>query len=233
MISAHSSTVRSGSRPRPAVALAILVLTLLTACTGSPPVTRGEPAPGASDGASAQPTAGDPDPGEEEDLAKKRVAAGIADCPPSDAAVPPVAEGLPDLALDCLGGGTPVRLAGLRGTPMVINIWAQWCGPCRQEAPFLSSVAHQVEGRDDVQFLGVDFADPRPELAIDFARLSAWKYPQLVDPLSETKAPLGVAGIPATVFVAADGRIVHTHYAPFGSEEELTDAMAEHLGVTV
>ena len=41
----------------------------------------------------------------------------------------------------CLGGGREVRLAGLRGKPMMINVWAQWCGPCREEAPYLAEVA--------------------------------------------------------------------------------------------
>ena len=213
---------------RPAVLVLIALLSCLTACTGGAPVTRGEP--DRSSRSTAAPTT---EPTDTDDLAARKAEAGIADCPASDPEVAPVADGLPDLTLECLGGGTPVRLAGLRGTPMVINIWAQWCGPCRQEAPFLSAVAQQVEDRDDVDFLGIDFADPRPELAIDFAEVSAWKYPQVVDPLSETKPDLKVAGIPITVFVAADGRITHTHYAPFSSEEELKQAMAEHLQVTV
>lgn len=219
---------------RPALLVLIALLSCLTACSSGAPVTRGDPADSGST-ATSQPSAEEPDPSasDEDDLATRKAEAGIADCPASDPEVAPVADGLPDLTLECLGGGTAVRLAGLRGTPMVINVWAQWCGPCRQEAPFLSSVAHQVEDRDDVAFLGIDFADPRPELAIDFARVAAWQYPQLVDPLSETKPDLKVAGIPVTLFVAADGRITHTHYAPFGSEEELKQAMAEHLGVRV
>lgn len=220
---------------RPALLVLIVLLSCLTACSSGAPVTRGEPDPGNGPTTASEPSAGKsgPETSDEDDLAARKAEAGIVDCPASDPEVARVADGLPDLTLECLGGGTAVRLAGLRGTPMVINVWAQWCGPCRQEAPFLSSVAHQVEDRDDVAFLGIDFADPRPELAIDFARVAAWKYPQLVDPLSETKPDLKVAGIPATLFVAADGRITHTHYAPFASEEELKQVIAEHLGVTV
>lgn len=215
---------------RSAGVVLILVLGCLTACAGTGPVTRGEQSAGPGTSAPAPTATGSSDA---DDLATRKGEAQIADCPASDPEVAALPDGLPDLTLECLGGGTPVRLAGLRDTPLVINIWAQWCGPCRQEAPFLSSVAHQVEGREDVAFLGIDYADPRPELAIDFARVAAWKYPQLVDPLSETKADLKVAGIPATVFVTADGRIAHTHYAPFSSEDELKQALAEHLGVTV
>ena len=76
------------------------------------------------------------------ELAAQKKAAGIEDCPRSDPDVPAVTSGLPDLVLACLGGGREVRLAGLRGQPMMINVWAQWCGPCREEAPFISEVAN-------------------------------------------------------------------------------------------
>src|SRR5687767_2173764 len=75
------------------------------------------------------------------DLAAQKKAAGIEDCPTSDDAVPVADSGLPDVTLGCLGGGREVRLAGLRGQPMMINVWAQWCGPCREEAPYISEVA--------------------------------------------------------------------------------------------
>lgn len=219
-------------RARCLVGALVLVLTgALAACGSTAPVTRTDP--GTADPTSSASAAAPAEPSDDEDLAQQKAEAGIAECPDSDPGVAARSDGLPDLQLDCLGGGQPVRLSGLRGTPLVINIWAQWCGPCRQEAPFLASVAHQVEDRDDVAFLGIDFADPRPELAIEFARVSSWQYPQLVDPLSETKADLKVAGIPATVFVAADGEIVHTHYAPFASEAELVDTMKKYLQVSV
>ena len=71
-------------------------------------------------------------------------AAGIADCPRSDSDVAAVPSGLPDVVLPCLGGGREVRLAGLRGKPMMINVWAQWCGPCREEAPYLAEVRQTI-----------------------------------------------------------------------------------------
>ncbi|MDO5683297.1 MAG: TlpA disulfide reductase family protein [Propionibacteriaceae bacterium] len=158
-----------------------------------------------------------------------RRAAGIADCPVSDQDVPAVAGGLPDVTLDCLGADSRVRLAGLRGTPLVINVWAQWCGPCRDEAPYLADAAGRAG--DAVQFLGIDYLDPHPDLAVAFAEHAGWRYPQLVDPDKAIAADLRIVGPPQTILVAADGRIVHRHPGVLTSTKQLTDLITTHLGV--
>lgn len=161
------------------------------------------------------------------DLVAARKAAGIADCPESSeaAAIP---DGLPDLTLSCLGGDATVRLAGLRGTPMVINYWAQWCAPCRAEARHLAEFARESSG--EVMMLGVNYNDPHPALAVEFAELAGWSYPQLADPERLSEGPLGVPGIPLTVLIDAEGRIVGRHPGPFSSTAELSDWVAEGLG---
>jgi thiol-disulfide isomerase/thioredoxin len=162
-------------------------------------------------------------------LAAAKQAAGIADCPRSDPAVPAVADGLPDAVLPCLGGGRPVRLAGLRGRPMVINIWAQWCGPCRQEAPFLAEVA--ATDAADVLVLGIDHADDRPDLALAFARSASWTYPQIQDRDLTLRRELAVAALPQTLFVRADGTIAYRNLRPFTSADQIRELSRRHLGV--
>ncbi len=171
------------------------------------------------------PTATDP-----ANLAALKESAAIADCPVSDAAVAPVRDGLPDVVVSCLGGGRDVRLAGLRGKPILINIWGQWCGPCREEAPHLTEIAgSQHRG---LMILGIDYDDPRPDYAIEFAQLSRWRYPQLVDPERRLAGPLKVsAGPPQTLLVGANGRIVYRHAGPFGSAREIRKAVGEYLGI--
>ena len=165
------------------------------------------------------------------ELAAQKKAAGIEDCPRSDPGVAAVASGLPDLVLGCLGGGREVRLAGLRGRPMMINIWAQWCGPCREEAPFISEVANANDSA--LMIIGIDYEDPRPELAIEFAQLSAWTFPQLVDREKALAGPLQITGPPQTFFVRADGTIAYRHLGPFASADQIRAQARQHLGVTL
>jgi len=164
------------------------------------------------------------------ELAAKKKAAGIEDCPGSDAYVAPVDGGLPDVTLPCLGGGRDVRLAGLRGRPMMINIWAQWCEPCRAESRFLSETARGTD-RDSLLIMGIDYSDPRPDYAIEFAQLVQWRYPQLADPDLSPRAPLQIAGPPQTLFIRADGEIAYRHSGPFRSTAEITTLLQRHLGV--
>jgi cytochrome c biogenesis protein CcmG/thiol:disulfide interchange protein DsbE len=156
-------------------------------------------------------------------------AAGIADCPRSDPDVAALPSGLPDVVLPCLGGGREVRLAGLRGKPMMINVWAQWCEPCRAEAPYLAEVAAD---RSDLEIVGIDHADPRPDLAIEFAQLSTWTYPQLGDPDVVLRAELQIVGPPQTFFIRPDGTIAFRHAGPFSSADEIRDLAEKYLGIT-
>lgn len=218
------------------VAAVVGVLALgLVGCTETPTVTRADlPSAGPSTAgpSTAGPTtpASDPAPSPTEDLAALKQAAGIADCPVSDPDVAAEATGLPDVTLPCLGGGRQVRLAGLRGRPMVINVWAQWCGPCRQEAPFLAEVA--TVNKSDLMIMGIDFQDPDPARAITFAQVASWRYPQLADTDLAIRAPLQVSALPQTFFVRADGTIAHRQFRPFASADEIRSLAREHLGVS-
>lgn len=206
-------------------ALVVAVLLLLAGCSGGAgPVTRSTAGPDPGNNSPSVTSTVAPD-----DLASRKAAAGIAQCPDSDPVVPARSDGLPDVTLPCLGGGQQVRLAGLRGTPLVVNVWAQWCGPCRKEAPHLAAVSEKLDGK--VDFLGVDYIDPRPDWAIDFAAEADWHYPQVSDEMGELRAPLAILGPPMTLFVDADGRIVYKHPGVITSADQLESMISEHLGV--
>lgn len=158
-----------------------------------------------------------------------RKQAGIAGCPTSSLTVPARPDGLPDLVLECLGGDSTVRLAGLRGKPMVINLWAQWCPPCREESPYLREFGKASKGK--VLLLGINYTDPRPELAVEFASLVGWKFPHLVDQEARLARVMTVPGLPTTLFVDADGKVVHTVPGKLQSYDELVDLTREKLGV--
>jgi cytochrome c biogenesis protein CcmG/thiol:disulfide interchange protein DsbE len=206
------------------LAAALLTLVLVAGCTSEPPVTRSS-TPTSAPASTSSGRAPDSD-----GLAAEKAAARIADCPASDAEVAAVEGGLPDAVLPCLGGGREVRLAGLRGRPMLINVWAQWCGPCREEAPFLAEVA--ATNRSDLQVLGVDHADDDPARALEFARVASWRYPQIQDQDLVLRRDLQVVALPQTFFVRADGTIAHRNLKPFTSADQIRELARRHLGVT-
>jgi cytochrome c biogenesis protein CcmG, thiol:disulfide interchange protein DsbE len=198
------------------VVLAVLVL---AACGATP--TTPEPSPGVPRLPVIVPS----------ELAAQKRAAGIEDCPRSDPDAPVVTPGLPDLVLGCLGGGRDVRLAGLRGQPMMINIWAQWCAPCQDEAPYISEVANANDSA--LMIIGIDYDDPRPDRAIEFARVLGWRFPQLVDQDKVLAGPFQLTGPPVTLFVRADGTVAYRHSGPFRSAEQIRTEVKQHLGVAL
>ncbi|MDQ3485857.1 MAG: TlpA family protein disulfide reductase [Actinomycetota bacterium] len=163
-------------------------------------------------------------------LRQQKAKAKIADCPSSSEAAL-VEGGLPDITLPCLGGGRDVRLAGLRGTPMVLNFWAQTCGPCRTESPLFQQL-HEAAG-EEVAMVGIDWQDARPGYALAFADELGLTYPQIADPEGATRAPMRVTGLPLTLFVTAAGKVSHTEYGAIDSAGELASMVDRYLGVEV
>jgi cytochrome c biogenesis protein CcmG/thiol:disulfide interchange protein DsbE len=98
-------------------------------------------------------------------------------------------------------------LAQLKGTPVVLNIWASWCGPCRDEAPILSAAARRYG--EQVQFLGVDILDQTGSAA-QFAKEFDIPYPSVFDPTGDIRDSLGFLGQPDTIFFDAQGTKVKT-----------------------
>jgi cytochrome c biogenesis protein CcmG/thiol:disulfide interchange protein DsbE len=99
----------------------------------------------------------------------------------------------------------------LRGTPVVVNIWASWCGPCRAEATLLVQAAERYG--HEVQFLGVDHEDQR-KAAAEFLTRYHVPYPSLFDLGGEIHHRLGFIGLPDTLFYGADGDVVSTWTGP-------------------
>jgi thiol-disulfide isomerase/thioredoxin len=142
----------------------------------------------------------------------------------------PVPGGLPEVTLQCLGGGTAVALSSLRG-PMVLTLFAQWCGPCRKELPFFQRLERQADGA--VRVIGVDYLDTQPDGALRLARSSGVTFPLLADPEARLRTGLRVRGLPTVVFVDADGAVAATQARSFSSYADLREAVRDQLGVAV
>jgi cytochrome c biogenesis protein CcmG, thiol:disulfide interchange protein DsbE len=134
---------------------------------------------------------------------------------------------LPAVTFDCLGGGE-LDLARAPGTPTVVNLWASWCTPCREELPVLQEFADAAAGT--VQVVGVISKDGVPQ-ADSFAADAGVSFPGAFDGDGRLMAELGLPGLPATYFLDASGAVVHTETGPVDSLDELEGLVAEHLGV--
>ncbi len=110
----------------------------------------------------------------------------------------------PDFSLPRVDGGT-VRLSDLRGQVVLLNFWASWCLPCREEAPLLEA-AWQRTRDQGVVFLGVNIQDTA-EAAWEFLRAYRISYPNLRDERNRVAIDYGVYGIPETYFIDRAGRI--------------------------
>jgi cytochrome c biogenesis protein CcmG/thiol:disulfide interchange protein DsbE len=106
-------------------------------------------------------------------------------------------------------------LTQLRGTPVVVNVWARWCGPCVAEAPLLHQAAAD---HPNVQFLGVDILDTK-DSALWFIRKYAISYPSLFNPTGDIRDSLGLLGQPHTLFYDANGVLQATVSGPLGQED--------------
>jgi cytochrome c biogenesis protein CcmG, thiol:disulfide interchange protein DsbE len=98
-------------------------------------------------------------------------------------------------------------VAQQRGTPVVVNIWASWCPPCRAEAPDLAAAATRYGDR--VRFIGVDTQDARSGATEYIARYHL-PYPSVFDPTNAIAVSYGLYSPPATLFFDADGTLVRT-----------------------
>jgi cytochrome c biogenesis protein CcmG/thiol:disulfide interchange protein DsbE len=96
-------------------------------------------------------------------------------------------------------------LTTLHGTPVVVNVWASWCGPCIVEAPRLARLGREFQGK--VQFVGVDIED-QVAPARAFIRKYGWTYPSVFDPTGGIRNGLGYIGQPVTILYDRAGKRV-------------------------
>ncbi|HEX6150976.1 TlpA disulfide reductase family protein [Nocardioides sp.] len=198
-----------------------VALTVLLAGVGTLVACAGEQDPGLMPG----PAEIDVDTAE---LRRLKADLGVEDCP--EVEPQPVADGLPDVTLPCLGGGSDVPISGLRG-PLVVNLWASWCGPCRTEMPVLQKFHERYA--DQVGIVGVDYEDPQVAGAFDLVRASGVTYPLLADPQASLQGadPFpGRMGLPIFAFVDEQGRATVVA-GGVDSVRELVDLVDVHLGV--
>jgi peroxiredoxin len=124
----------------------------------------------------------------------------------------------PDFTLNAQSG-KPVELTQFKGQVVMLNFWASWCGPCRQEMPLLDSI-YKKYGKLGFTMIGVN-VEPDSKAANDWLKQTPVTFPILYDTDSKVSKLYGVSGMPSTVIVDRKGtvRMIHRGYKP-GDEEE-------------
>lgn len=117
---------------------------------------------------------------------------------------PLVGRPAPDFALPRFDGGA-VRLADLRGQVLVVNFWASWCVPCREEAGELEAVWRRYRDAG-VVLVGINIQD-RDVPARAFLRQTRPSYPNVIDATGQTSIAYGIYGVPETFVIDRTGRI--------------------------
>jgi cytochrome c biogenesis protein CcmG, thiol:disulfide interchange protein DsbE len=129
--------------------------------------------------------------------------------PPATLAVGSAA---PAFVLPRLGGGQPVTLASVRGTPTVVNFFASWCRDCQAELAAFAAFSTHASGR--VAIVGVDSNDSDTASAERMLTSTGATYPVGVDSDARVATSYLLSALPVTYFLDRDGRVVHAAFGP-------------------
>jgi peroxiredoxin len=132
-------------------------------------------------------------------------AIGLTGLPAARAGTP---EPAPDFALPAMDGGE-LRLSELRGQVVMINFWATWCGPCRQEMPLLQQLQVKYEPLG-FTLVGIN-VEPESAGARAWLEKVPVTFPILFDRQNEVAGRFGVQGMPSSVFIDRTGKVRYVH----------------------
>jgi thiol-disulfide isomerase/thioredoxin len=147
------------------------------------------------------------------------------------ATAPPPLNGLYAQANTLIGGGESAfdqRIAELKGTPVIVNKWASWCGPCQAEFPVFQEAA-RTHGKE-IAFVGLNAHDS-DTAAKKFLDTRPLPFPSYTDPKDQIARKQEIAvGFPMTQFIDRDGKTAYIHTGPYTSEDQLTQDIERYLG---
>jgi len=140
----------------------------------------------------------------------------------------PLENGLaPDFTITDFDGRT-VTLSKLRGQVVIVNFWASWCPPCREEAAYLEATWRKYEGKG-VVFIGVDWVDTEKE-ALSYIDEFDITYLNGPDVGTRAAQAYNIQGVPETFYVAKNGELRGVHIGPLKSpqlDEKIEELLAE------
>lgn len=130
----------------------------------------------------------------------------------------------PSFSVERLGGGENITNSSLSGTPTIVNFWASWCTPCREEMPALAKFA---KNSATVRVVGIATSDDAGD-AQKFADQVDVDYTLGIDPDGKLLGRFGATGLPATYVLNSDGEVVRTSFGAIDLDE--IDALVAGVG---
>ena len=130
----------------------------------------------------------------------------------------------PDFTLERLDEDGELQLSSLRGKAVVLNLWASWCVPCKEEAPFLEQLWRANKGRD-VVVLGLDAKDFEVD-ARRFADRFGLTFPLVYDGPGDAIDEYGATGFPETFVIDRDGKVVRAFVGAVNGKDERAELRA-------
>jgi cytochrome c biogenesis protein CcmG/thiol:disulfide interchange protein DsbE len=134
----------------------------------------------------------------------------------------------PDFTLPVIHGGEPgsrLQLSDLRGKPVILDFWASWCGPCREQIPALEALSKSLEGK--LHVVGVNTSDQRGSGTALMRRLGT-SYVSVADEQDSVAAAYGVSVLPTLVIVDREGKVRYSASRVL-SQQALEQKLAELL----
>jgi peroxiredoxin len=105
-------------------------------------------------------------------------------------------------------GKSALSLSNFQGKPVVLNFWASWCAPCKEEMPLLEDAWKQVQAQGkDVVFLGIDFQDSTSD-GKSFLQANSITYPIVLDADGSVAFKYGITSLPQTIFINQHGTVM-------------------------
>jgi len=134
-----------------------------------------------------------------------------------------------DFKLETLDG-TTVSLESLRGKVVFLNVWATWCGPCREEMPSMQTLYDDFKGNKDFVMLAASQDTSGRSVVASYVKKNGYHFTILLDPENKISETYEVSGVPETFIIDRKGQIVAHHMGGFDwSRPDVKDALQQLL----
>jgi peroxiredoxin len=135
-----------------------------------------------------------------------------------------------DFKLEDAFTGQTVSLASLKGKVVFLNVWATWCGPCREEMPSMETLYDELKGNKDFVMLAVSQDAKGKSAVVPYVEKNGYHFKILLDPENKVGESYSVSGVPETFIIDRNGRIVAHHMGAFDwSRPDVKEALQQLL----